>query len=325
MTGTSLPGLAGDTPAGFLAALGVLAAYDGEPAQPKMSWELGRYRIHPVIHGAGAVADIAAQAQKAVVGLLGSAAMQYRPEHGAKTKNGRIGTLKFESGRDTRAFLDPAQGVSARLASCLAAEGAYYLKDGKRVSKPTAWDFMGGQQQFVKKVRDEVLAECDIARLTAAMEDRWYTEKTEQKSLRWELSADRTGALSAKPPAEEEKRRNIGAEALAVLGLTFYPVFAYYPPGAAHGEALTAGFHERNRRVPETYTWPLWTPPSSPAAVRDLLAAVSEPHTRRAGLGIARVMTASVDRKSIGKGYVIFRPPSQQTPQEPDAGAQVGG
>lgn len=322
MTGTALPGLAGGTPAGFLAALGVLAAYDGEPAQPKMSWEFGRYRIHPVIHGAGGIADIAAQAQKAVVGLLSSAAMQYRPEHGAKAKDGKIGTLKFEDDRDTRAFLDPAQGVSARLASCLTAEGAYYLKKGKRTSKPTAWDFTGGQQQFAKKIRDEVLDECDTARLTAAMENRWHTEKTGQKSLRWELSADRTGALSAKPPADEEKRRNIGAEALAVLGLTFYPVFACYPPGAAHGEALTAGFRGRS---PETYTWPLWTPPSSPAAVRDLLAAVSESPERQAGLGIARVMTAPVDRKSIGKGYGIFRPPSQQTPQEPAAGAPVGG
>lgn len=323
MTGTALPGLAGGTPAGFLAALGVLAAYDGEPAQPKMGWELGRFHIHPVIHGAGGIADIADQAQKAVVGLLGSAAMQYRPEHGAKTKDGKIGTLKFEDDRDTRAFLDPAQGVSARLASCLTAEGAY-AQDTK-TAKPTAWDFTAGNQKFVKKVRDEVLDECDMARLTAAMEKRWHTEKTGQTSLRWELSADRTGALFAKPPAEDEKRRNIGAEALAVLGLTFYPVFACYPPGAAHGQALTAGFRKRNGRSPETYTWPLWTPPSSPAAVRDLLAAVSEPPERRAGLGIACVMIAPVDRKSIGEGYGIFRPPSQQTTQGPAAGAPVGG
>lgn len=325
MTGTALPGLAGGTPAGFLAALGVLAAYDGEPAQPKMSWELGRYRIHPVIHGAGAVADIAVQAQKAVDELLGSAAMRYQPKHrrkAAKTPGGRIETLKFEDDRDTRAFLDSAQGVSARLASCLTAEGAY-AKDAK-TAKPTAWDFTAGNQKFVKKARDEVLAKCDTARLTAAMENRWHTEKTGQTSLRWELSADRTGALSAKPPADDEKRRNIGAEALAVLGLTFYPVFACYPPGAAHGEALTAGFRKRNGRSPETYTWPLWIHPSSPAAIRDLLAAVSEPPERRAGLGIGRVMTAPVDR-SIGEGYGIFRPPSQQTPQEPDAGAPVGG
>lgn len=323
MKGTSLPGLAGDAPAGFLAALGVLAAYDGEPAQPKMSWALGRYCIHPVIHGAGAVADIVAQAQKAVDELLGSAAMRYQLKHrrkAAKTPGGRIETLKFEDDRDTRAFLDPAQGVSARLASCLTAEGAY-AQDTK-TAKPTAWDFTAGNQKFVKKVRDEVLDECDTARLTAAMENRRHTEKTGQTSLRWELSADRTGALSAKPPADDEKRRNIGAEALAVLGLTFYPVFACYPPGAAHGQALTVGFRGRS---PETYTWPLWTPPSSPAAVRDLLAAVSEPPERRAGLGIARVMTAPVDRDSIGKRYGIFRPPSQQTPQEPAAGAPVGG
>lgn len=303
--GTHLPGLRGDTPDGFLAGLGVLAAYDGQPDPPRLWWDSG----HAVVDGRFTIQQIADQALAALVDLAAAPSMTY------KIGGAPLTDVKFTDRADTKAFLDPSHGD--KLSACLTAEGAYDKTKDKK-AKPTAWHFAAGRQGFIEKVRDRLLASCTDTHLAETMEDPYAGEETTEKSLGWGQSADRVAALSGEAPSDEKKIiRNIGLEALDVLGLSFHPVFASYPSGATTGRALTLGFRDQPA-AGETYVWPLWAPPASAAAARALLAAVSEPLTpermaraaaRYEGWGITRIMASAVDRKSKGQGYGMFRPP----------------
>ena len=303
--GTHLPGLRGDTPDGFLAGLGVLAAYDGQPDPPSLWWS----GAHAVVDDRFTIQQIADRALAALRKLNYSPAMAY------KIDGKPIEDVKFKDRADTKSFLDPSRGD--KMPTCLTSEGAYDQTKDKK-AKPTAWDFTAGRQGFIKKIRDLLLASCTGVHLAEAMEDPYAGEETTEKSLGWGQSVERVAALSGEAPADEKKIiRNIGLEALGVLGLSFHPVFAYYPPGTTTGRALTLGFRDQPA-AGETYVWPLWKPPASAAAAKALLAAVSAPLTptrladmgaRYEGWGITRIMASAVDRGSKAQGYGMFRPP----------------
>lgn len=307
--GTHLPGLRGDTPDGFLAGLGVLAAYDGQPDPPRLWWD----GTHAVVDDRFTIQQIADRALAALRQLSDSPAMAY------KIDGKPIEDVKFTDRADTKAFLEPSHGD--KLSACLTAEGAYDKTKNKK-AKPTAWDFTAGQQGFINKIRVEVMASCisDPGRLTEALTDPYAGEVSTVKSLGWSQSTDRVAALSGEAPSGGKIIRHIGREALGVLGLSFHPVFAAYPPGATTGRALTMGFRNQPGagKSGESYVWPLWSPPASAPAVRALLAAVSAPLSptrladmgdRYEGWGITRIMASAVDRGSKAQGYGMFRPP----------------
>lgn len=314
--GTHLPGLRGDTPDGFLAGLGVLAAYDGQPDPPRLWWSCA----HAVVDDRFTIQQVADQALAALKQLNHSPAMTYEID------GKPIGDVKFKDRAHTKSFLDPSHGD--KMLACLTAEGAYD-QTKERKAKPTAWHFAAGRQNFIEKIRDRLLSSCTDAHLAEAMEDPYAGEETTEKSLGWGQSADRVAALSGEAPADEKKIiRNIGLEALGVLGLSFHPVFVSYPSGATTGRAFTLGFRDQPA-AGETYVWPLWAPPASVAAAKALLAAVSEPLTpeRRAraaaryeGWGITRIMASAVDR-SKAHGYGMFRPSESIWSPPPLSGA----
>lgn len=319
--GTHLPGLRGDTPDGFLAGLGVLAAYDGDCDPPRLWWS----DAHAVVDDRLTIQQIADRALAALRQLSNSPAMTY------KIDGEPIGDVKFKDRSHTKSFLDPSHGD--KMPACLTAEGAYD-QTRERKAKPTAWDFTAGQQGFINKIRVEVLALCTAGRLAEAMKDPYAGEESKEKTLGWGQSADRVAALSGEAPADEKKViRNIGREALGVLGLSFHPVFVAYPLDDKTGRALTLGFRKQPA-AGETYVWPLWSPPASVSAVRVLLAAVSAPLSlthladmgaRYEGWGITRIMASAVDR-SKAQGYGMFRPPeSIWSPPPPGGGCERPG
>lgn len=306
--GTHLPGLQGDTPDGFLAGLGVLAAYDGDPDPPRLWWD----GTHAVVDDRFTIQQIAGRALAALRKLSDSPAMIY------KIDGKPIEDVKFKDRADTKSFLDPSHGD--KMPTCLTAEGAYDQTKDKK-AKPTAWDFTAGQQGFINKIRVEVMASCisDPGRLAEALTDPYAGEVSTVKSLGWSQSTDRVAALSGEAPSGGKIIRHIGREAFGVLGLSFHPVFAAYRPGATTGRALTMGFRNQPGagKSRESYVWPLWSPPASAPAVRALLAAVSAPLSptrladmgaRYEGWGITRIMASAVDRGKA-QGYGMFRPP----------------
>lgn len=306
--GTHLPGLRGDTPDGFLAGLGVLAAYDGQPDPPRLWWS----GAHAVVDDRFTIPQIADRALAALRKLSDSPAMVY------KIDGKPIEDVKFKDRADTKSFLDPSHGD--KMPTCLTAEGAYDQTKDKK-AKPTAWDFTAGQQGFINKIRVEVMASCisDPSRLAEALTDPYAGERSMVKSLGWSQSTDRVAALSGEAPSEGKIIRHFGREALGVLGLSFHPVFTAYPLSATTGRALTMGFRNQPGagKSRELYVWPLWSPPASAAAAKALLAAVSAPLTptrladmgaRYEGWGITRIMASAVDRGKA-QGYGMFRPP----------------
>ena len=136
--GTHLPGLRGDTPDGFLAGLGVLAAYDGDPDPPRLWWD----GTHAVVDDRFTIQRIAGRALAALRKLSDSPAMVY------KIDGKPIEDVKFKDRADTKSFLDPSHGD--KMPTCLTAEGAYDQTKDKK-AKPTAWDFTAGKQGFIKK------------------------------------------------------------------------------------------------------------------------------------------------------------------------------
>ena len=168
------------------------------------------------------------------------------------------------------------------------------------------------------------------------LEGPWRYE-SELPSLGWDVTDDRVYALRANNPSPEKKRTNPGPEALALLGLSLYPVFAGQDGTDTQGCFGTwkTGY----------YSWPLWRKPASPHAVKSLLAhasgcaVASKRHVWYRSWGVSTVfrspirpkrsgwlwhiratgdcvaVTLSVDRKKSMRAKAAHRPPSLAFPE----------
>ncbi|MYJ34148.1 MAG: hypothetical protein F4067_16285 [Acidimicrobiia bacterium] len=213
------------------------------------------------------------------------------------------GDVKFNED-DIRAYLDRARftGPSAGLAACLVAEGSL---DNSQAAKPTDLYFTAGQQKFLKMVVD-VLTGVTAEDLVIGLTGPWAYQ-SELSSLMWDVADDSNYALSASDPSKGKKLTNPGPEALAILGISNYPVF-----GSA-GRTLTQGASGGWKRG--SFTWPIWTKPATRRAVSSLLAHTTGAQpglSKRADLypswGITRVMQSAIRRSDQG-GYGTFGPP----------------
>lgn len=298
MDGTHLRGLEGTNPLGFLAALGVQVLFDFDEHQPKLWWS-DDVIPHAIVNTEFGIDRIVTQAMQEFPKWLESPALN--PGIDKKADN----DAKY-SPNDLKQFLDMTQTHQPgnRLASSLVAEGS--LDKAGKVAKPTDLYFTAGQLKFLKIVR-EILKNVNREELLDGLTGPWsYTSKL--SSLGWDVSDDRIYALSAVNPSDDKKFSNPGVEALAVLGLSRHPVF-----GSREG-TLTIGCAGPWKRG-GTYTWPLWTRPAAPNAVRSLLAHATgegkrmEQRTRwYPAWGVSIVMRSVIYRSDQG-GYGTFRPP----------------
>ena len=294
MEGTHLTGLEGTNPLGFLAALGVQTIFDLEAEVPRLRWS-DDVIPHAMVDPRYTVERIAEHAMRVFPSWRESSAL----EPGLVP----TGDVKFEPGT-LRAYLtnnrEPTP-VNA-LATALVAEGSL---DGNGVAKPTDLYFTAGRQLFLR-MACEILQNVTVGDVANALSGPWpYT--SELPSLMWDVTDDRIYALAAYDPASEKKLSNPGAEALALVGLARYPVFA------GKNRTLTQGFSGSWKRG--WYTWPLWDRPAGSGAVRSLLAHASigpDSHDGRISWypswGVTVVLRAAVRRSDQG-GYGTFTPP----------------
>lgn len=304
MTGsdvTLLPGLPGDNPLGFLAAMGVQVALADQGADPRLHWT-DLPIPHPVLSPACGLEEVAR-----AVFLVARDWLE-----GPALDNGLKADLKLSPREpdETRDYLSSCRdaGPSGLLGLCLLAEGVASETDRNK-AKPSDLYFTAGQQKFVSMART-ILGEVTEEEIADDMAKPWrYHSKRE--SLMWDTVDDRLHALSHSDPTKPQnpKRTNPGAEALAVLGLSRYPCFAA-PQGT-----LTQGCSGRWKRG--RFVWPLWTTPVTGYAVRSLLAQASAPAETKAALrrsewyrswGLSRVMQSQIRRSDQG-GYGTFGPP----------------
>ena len=291
---TLLPGLPGDNPLGFLAALGVQVALADQSADHRLHWTDDPIP-HPVLSPARGLDEIAQAAGAVATAWLDGPVLDKSIDPG----------LKLQAG-DIRKYL--RRGRAARspgsLSACLLAENSL---DNNRKAKPSDLYFTAGQQKFVSMART-ILGEVTEEEIVDDMAKPW-SYRSPRESLMWDCVDDRDHALSAADPTNKSrnpKLTNPGAEALAVIGLSRYPCFA-----SSQG-TLTQGCSGSWKRG--LFVWPLWTAPATARSVRALLSQVAAPegNERRAGWyrawGISRVMQSQIRRSSQG-GYGTFGPP----------------
>ncbi len=300
MNGTHLPGLEGTNPLGFLAALGVQVVLATGKEQPKLWWS-DDIAPHAIVDEELTVDLIVDRALDAFAYWKdGPATNPRRPDGSTMPKGDELKLMP----EDIEAYLGQAARCarSGGLATALLAQGSL---DNQGVAKPSDFYFTAGQQRFLDTAR-KVLNAADGDEIKMGLEGPWRY-KSNAPSLGWDVTDDRVYALRADKPSSEQKSTNPGPEALALLGLSLYPVFA--------GRGRTDTQECSGKWKDGFYSWPLWWKPASPRAVKSLLAhacdhpAASNRHRWYGAWGVSIILRSSIRRSDQG-GYGTFGPPS---------------
>lgn len=293
---THLPGLEGTNPLGFLAALGVQVIFENESEQPRLWWS-DDVVPHAVVDGSFTVERITDQALKVFPLWARSPALS--PSFGGKAKN----DAKFSTPEEIKRYLMASQSSqhASSFATALLAEDSV---DGQGKAKPTDLYFTAGRQEFLKAAR-ELLNGCTMTDIQLGLSGPWKYDNDKLDSVMWDVTDDRQYALSASDPSTNRKLINPGPEALAILGISIFPVFK------GTERTLTTGCAGRWKAG--TYTWPLWKFPAGTDAVKTLLQhATSETPTNRShwykSWGIFLLLQSGISRSDQG-GYGTFSPP----------------
>lgn len=299
--GTHLTGLYGMNPLGFLAAIGVQAAFENEDEQPQLWWS-DDVTPHAVVDENFSIDNICTQALTVLLDLNDGPAVNPKRADGSKLPKGD--ELKLVA-KDIRTYLEQAIlcDRSGSFATSLLAEGSL---DKNRVAKPSDFYFMAGNQKFLHIVR-QILGAVVREEIVAVLEGPWCY-KSKLPSLGWDIADDREYALRAINPSSDKKTTNPGAEALALLGLSQYPVFA------APGRTITQGCSGTWKNG--WFSWPLWQKPATLLAVKSLLAnAYDHPSASNRDYsrwypawGISNIVRSPIRRSDQG-GYGTFGPP----------------
>lgn len=301
-----LKGLDGSNPLAFLAAVGLLRVLDDHAQstsgeRPRLRWEFqGRY--YAVVSGPPSL-----EALFEIV--LGDTATWTADDVGfAYDKEGN--RVEDTDAKGAIWDLKPppelwiaelksikSNGRKAAFAVGLASDVAV---DNNKNTKPTAFHFTAGQQQFLRMV-NELRLGLTRAHLEEALVGPWEANST-LPSLSWDSTATRLYALRATNPSNSKRGSVPGADWLAFQGLPLLPSF---PKGTRLlTTGITGGWKDGR------FEWPLW----SPLAGRDTtasLVALPKLHemskARRDALGIVCVFRSGIARSDQG-GYGSFSP-----------------
>ena len=299
MNETHLTGLEGTNPLGFLAALGVQVAFASESRQPRLWWS-DDVTPHAVVDGDFAIDRIADQALDAFAKWGNSLAVNPRRPDGSAIPKGD--ELKLAPA-DMRTYVSQVRRCDSggALITALVAEGSL---DKQGVAKPSDFYFTAGNMKFLEITR-KVLNGVSREDMFAGLNGPW-SYQSKLSSLMWDVSDDRVYALRANDPQNEKKLTNPGPESLAILGLSLHPVFG------SRDRTLTQGCSGSWKTG--CYSWPLWHKPTTPHAIKSLLAhayhhptATNRERWFRAW-GVSKILRSPIRRSGQG-GYGTFGPP----------------
>jgi hypothetical protein len=301
MSGLRLAGLSGRNPLGFFAALGLLRLLSDAQPGVRLGWTTDEIVPVAVLHG-WSDPDVLRSEVLTLLSALRSGPLFRDPAGGLLTD------LKFVSRNDMRAWLcECRQGTALEreLAVALVAEGAV---DGRGNAKPTHVHFTAGQQQFLSSIGegfDAVIA--DPTRLDEALHGPWRKDST-AKTIGWDAGSERVFALRGTNPSSEKKTGVPGADALAFVGLSAFPVAMWF--GGLRTTSCDRGWKT------SAMTWPIWSDGLSADAAASVVGrawirfegrVVRPAMTRRelAALGVTEIVRAPIRRSDQG-GYGSF-------------------
>ena len=302
MSVTHLAGLEGTNPLGFLAALGVQAVLASGAERPRLWWS-DDVTPRALVDGAFTAERIADQALEVFTQWKGGPALNpTRPDGSPMPKGDELKLARD----DIRAYVCQVRKRSpgSTLITALVAEGSL---DNQGVAKPSDLYFTAGQMKFLDMAR-KILDGVSREDLIMGLEGPWNYAST-LPSFMWDVSDDRVYALTAGNPSKEKKLTNPGPEALAILGLGLYPVFA------GRGRTLTQGCSGSWKSG--RFSWPLWRKPASLDSIKSLLAhayasdrrpTVTKRHRWFRAWGITLILRSPIRRSAEG-GYGTFGPP----------------
>ena len=300
MSGIVLRGLDGSNPLGLLAALGLLDVVAQQEGRARLLWcDEGAWR--PVLLGAG-------EDRGRLIDLVMEDATRWRTEpalalsYPVQDKEGRN---KVEEDLKPppaimasflRRLAEAATSKARRgvdLAAAFASDVVVAGSKEKPAVKPTALHFTAGQQSFLKmaKVLLGALTPEDIAE---SLFGPWRYAR-DLPVMRWDSTRCTDYALLARAPADDKASGVPGADWLALLGLTNFPV------APIRGELLTTGC--TGSWLNSCFCWPLWSAKLGRDAARALigmgsLARMSE--SERRARGIVAVFQSSIRRHPNG-------------------------
>lgn len=311
-----LPGLDGQNPLGFFAALGLLRILDSHardaskpapalafsatpPFAARIAFDAQLEQVKKIV-----LADAAAQAASVTLRLA------YDEEGELCSPDTPHATRDLKpSPAGARSFLQRAAGAVRRDAELAAGMLSDVVQDNNGASKPTAFHFTAGQQTFLEMV-EALRSGMDNDSLDEALLGPWRNT-SKLPSLSWDSTVARLYALRASNPSGEKRGSVPAANWLAVQALAFFPVMPERNRGrvALRTTNVALGWKD----VP--FTWPLWTEPTEPSVVGSLLRldASRLSQRERLALGISTVFRSRILRTDQG-GYGSFTPPEVVAP-----------
>lgn len=304
-----LTGMEPDNLLAFLGLLGLLRALeaDADQLRPRLSWSLDAPPLRPVLHLAKPLTrgQVAARAADGVALL--AKAHDFDGRKDLNYSEGEARALLEDSGDDAaRAYLRSALLSDAAVKEAKGATAAALIDP-----TPLCLLFGQGHQHFLDRLasvpaqpavpprgrgRSAVTvtaADC----LAEALFEPWHRNDP-TFSFRWDPEEDVRYALMAGNPTDTAYKSGTqhGANRLAAIGLAVLTVAPEVRAGRVRA-AIPGGHWDRHGF---SLAWPIWRPPASLAAIRNLL---SHPDLRNpeqfAPMGIDGFMMAR--RISVGK------------------------
>lgn len=298
MISTTMTGLSGTNPQTFLAMVGLLRVANARNLSARLAFSADG-SFHPIVVTDAEVdwpAMITEDAQSA------SGPQPWRLEYPKEDKGGSklVADLKCPP-EQFRQFAQSAIQEwltgSEESTGYAAAYATTAIPDRSGKTKPTAFHFTAGQQQFLHVV------ECLRASVTMEWAANALFEVNSARpgpNLRWDPASDRKRALMASNPTVEPTSSCAPLEWLAFRAL---PAFPAYPRG---NHVRTTGVACRGGS--SALTWPLWSRPYALSLVKRMLAMDWGSMYESAGraLGVMSICASMIRRD--GKGYGSFGP-----------------
>lgn len=290
-----LKGLPGNNPLGFIAALGLQTLFsNSESAELKLCWSETPIPYAAIDYNFP-YDKIASQSEKVIENWISSVAISPPVKQFGKA----AANAKFSASDIRKYLLMSSESDASSFSQSIVAEGCL-AKTDKDKAKPTELCFASGNQRFLSAAR-EILKNVSGDDIAYSIDNLWeYKDDAKGQSLMWDVRDDRQYALSPKNPSPQPKTTNIAIEALAVIGLSRFPVFPdknWIKTTSVIGKWSGASF-----------LWPLWRYPVGYHTAGYLVSHISSYNEHKYPCwGVFNIMQSDITRNDQG-GYGTFRP-----------------